>query len=83
MRVFEIVVSLCQKTRKGLPFGLFDTSGCYKTSKNLKTAPFDDKKIRKNAHSAIKLQRGHPLVRSGLYLTLKIEYTKGGPFALT
>ena len=50
-----------EKTRKGRPFGLFETSVCRKISENLKGAPFGDKKIEKKSHSAKKEFKGGTL----------------------
>ena len=56
----------------GRPFGLFETSVCFKISKNLKVGPFGDRKnSKKKSHSAEKIQRGDPVVPSGFVSYVK------------
>ena len=70
MRILK--VSQCRKTRKGGPFGLFETSVCCKISKNLEGGPFGDKrKFEKKSHSAEKIQRGDPVIPSGFVSYVK------------
>ena len=76
-------VSQCRNTTKGRPFGFFEIAVCRKISINLKGGPFGDKQISiKNSHSAEKIKGGTLKSRPVLYLTFKIEYTEGEPFAL-
>ena len=67
MRILK--VSQCRKTRKGGPFGLFETSVCCKISKNLKGG---QKNIRKKSRTVPKkIQRGDPVVPSGFVSYVK------------
>ena len=66
-------VSVCRKTWKGRPFGLFQISASCKISKNLKGGPFGDKKNSKKVAQRRKNPMGDPIVSSGLYLTIKME----------
>ena len=71
MRILK--VSQCQKTKKGVPFGLFETSVCCKMSKNLEGGPFGDKRKfeKKVAQCRKKIQSGDPVVPSGFVSYVK------------
>ena len=72
-------VSECQKTWKGRPFGLFQTSVCCKISKNLKGGPFGDKKqFRKKSRTVPKKLKGDPIVSSDFVSYDKNEVTESG-----
>ena len=65
------------------PLGFLKLQFAAKNQKNLNWDPLAAEKFRKKVAQCQKIQRRTLWSRLILYLVLKIEYTEGGPSALT